>query len=109
MQIQEIFAIRRRALHRLIQQYDSTAEFCRQHHQDDSRIRHLLNGQRNFAEKAARQLEEDCKLPDFYFDADIASAMDLIATFNQLKPEDRQTVLRIARQWSRDDSSAEPE
>lgn len=108
VKIEEIFEIRRNALQRLIDQYESTAGFCRKFNQDDSRIRHLLNGQRNFAEKAARQLEEDCGLPDYFFDADSNSSLQLIAALNKLKPADRKKILRVAEEWGTYDKTASP-
>ena len=96
MKIEQLFEIRREALKRLIDQYGSTAEFCRTFNLNEDRIRHLLSGHRNFAEKSARAMEEHCGLPDFYFDLKASNAVALLSLFTHLDSRDRAELERVA-------------
>lgn len=106
MKIEQIFEVRKKTLKALIDEYGSTAEFCRIFEKDESRIRHLLNGQRTFGEKAARKLEEDCGLPDFYFDMGANDLMPLATSFMRLNARDQKEILRMMELLLRDHKKA---
>lgn len=95
MKIEEVFEARRQALQRLVDSYGSVAEMARQCDLDENRIRHLLNGYRNLGEKAARQMEEDLGLPDFYFDLNVENAISLVQMFLHLDPRDKEEIERL--------------
>lgn len=96
MKIEMMFEVRKRTLKRLVDKAGSTAEFARIHKLDENRVRHLLNGVRNFGEKAARQMEEVCGLPDFYFDMDASEAIALVSLFSRLDDRDKEEMRRTA-------------
>lgn len=107
MDINKIYDIRRQSLQQLVDKTHSgnTAEFARAHGFDENRIRHLLRRERNFGEKAARMMEEQCKLPDFYFDiagAKGESAAILISEFIDLDDQERAEILRHLELLKRD-------
>lgn len=52
----------------LVEQFDSIAAFARHHGLDATYISQLLNGHRQFGEKAARTMESKMNLPANYFD-----------------------------------------
>jgi hypothetical protein len=69
MDIELIYKSRQTALANLIDAHGGKAsEFARQYGLDENRVRQLLTRHRNFGEKAARQMEDACGLPPFYFD-----------------------------------------
>ncbi len=108
MKIEDLYEIRQRSLRRLIDDKYSknSAEFCRAHGFDENRVRHLLNGVRNFGEKSARKMEEACGLPDFYFDIDGGDgvAVSIIASINLLDERDKKEIVRHLQLLKRDNS-----
>ena len=97
MEMNEIYKKRAAALQLLVDEKfgGNAADFARHYDLDETRIRQLLTGFKNFGEKSARQMEKDCKLPDFYFDvADSQEAAALVLHLTQLKKGQVPDVLR---------------
>lgn len=71
----EITEIRRKKLEKIVDEYGGIENFVRERSRPDrekslsaSYISQLINGTRNFGEKAARNMEDLAGLPDYYFD-----------------------------------------
>lgn len=71
----DITEIRRRKLEKTVTEYGGIENFVRERSRPDrekslsaSYISQLINGTRNFGEKAARNMEDLAGLPDYYFD-----------------------------------------
>lgn len=71
----KITEIRRKNLEKIVDEYGGIEDFVRERSRPDrekslnaSYISQILNGTRNFGEKAARNMEDLAGLPDYYFD-----------------------------------------
>lgn len=71
----EIIEIRRKKLKKIVDEYGGIEDFVRERSRPDrekslnaSYISQIINGTRNFGEKAARNMEDLAGLPDYYFD-----------------------------------------
>lgn len=71
----KITEIRRKKLEKIVDEYGGIEDFVRERSRPDrekslsaSYISQLINGTRNFGEKAARNMEDLAGLPDYYFD-----------------------------------------
>lgn len=71
----EITEIRRKKLEKIVDEYGGIEDFVRERSRPDrekslsaSYISQIINGTRNFGEKAARNMEDLAGLPDYYFD-----------------------------------------
>lgn len=106
MKIEVLFDARKKALARLVEKYGTVADFCRAFDLNEDRVRHLLRGHRNFGEKAAREMEEICGLPDFFFDMEASAVPSLISLFSHLDDRDKQEVERLAEILTRQKKSS---
>jgi len=71
----DITEIRRRKLEKTVIKHGGIAKFVRERSRPDkekslnaSYISQIINGTRNFGEKAAREMEDIAGLPEYYFD-----------------------------------------
>lgn len=86
----DITEIRRRKLERTVIEHGGIAKFVRERSRTDrekslnaSYISQIINGTRNFGEKAAREMEDLAGFPDYYFD----TIDDESADKNKIKQE----------------------
>lgn len=71
----EMNELRRKRLQSLVEEEGGPKEFCEKRHSDSAdkpinpdQIYQIINGRRNFGEKAARNMEKRAGLPHLYFD-----------------------------------------
>lgn len=106
--MKQIYEKRSKSLKLLIDsKFDgSAADFARHYGLDETRVRQLIGGKfRNFGEKAARQMEDICELPEFYFDiADSEVGARLILTIAKLNSQSHAELLRHAEAIKRDNN-----
>lgn len=66
----DIYEIRRKNLHQLIQKYEGAARLARRlGHKGNSYISQLSTGHRPVTERTARDIERELRLPTLWFDA----------------------------------------
>lgn len=99
----EMKDVRIKNLRRMVEQFDSVADFCRHYDVDPSHISQMFTGRRPCGEKAARTLELKLGIKEFSLDempgkikADRASQLadNLIG---KATPRSRKALLRIQK------------
>ena len=91
-----IHDIRLKALRKELEQFPSIAAFARHYRLDGTYISQLLNGHRNFGEKAARKMEAALGRPPMSLDRDDMGLTEGEASYEMLPPDFRQ-VPRISQ------------
>lgn len=81
----------------MVEQFDSIAAFARHHGLDATYISQLLNGHRNFGEKAARGMERKMHLPAHYFDAEQDSERQGAPTDEEWRSFSNEELAEIAQ------------
>lgn len=98
-----VVEIRRKRLKDLVSKCKSAAEFSRIYNLEVIYIRQLTGSHSSFGEKAARKLEEQIGLPEYYLDNEAVSfsglsddEKDLITLFRQKTDEGKKILIDAA-------------